>query len=558
MKEVLGLVGREDQYLKKLAEGLNMDEDFPYQAVTFASFTELMSSGVGKTARLLLSSEVPEYPASGMPVLLGFSETPEEADETRVFRYQPLSLLKEEIREKSAKLLKKRELPAEKEKATGLLSGSLSGEEKEPEDESLRRRLYRRLVGAMSPSEELSDAELYERIDGVIEEENASRPISAEERENQRALLFSSLRGYDVLSLALRDPEVTEVMVNGPDRIFIEKNGRIQEYPEHFLSREKLEDVVQRIASGVNRRVNEATPMADASLPDGSRVNLVLPPASPDGPVITVRRFPNRPISMEDLIRFQTLTEEAADFLKVLVECRYNLFISGGTGAGKTTFLGALAALIPKEERVITIEDTLELRLPALPNLVRLETRPPNLEGQYEITIRQLIRNALRMRPDRIIVGEIRGGEALDMLQAMNTGHDGSLSSGHANSAEDMLLRMETMVLMGAEKLPLSAVRSQIATALDILVHLDRFRDGSRKVTGIYEVLGVRKGVVQLSPLFRYDREGDRNVATKEGLVRMPARLQKTEKLRKYGGRLPGIPDDGGGRSEESTHSADP
>ena len=302
--------------------------------------------------------------------------------------------------------------------------------------DTVRDELYRRLVSGLDARDEIADEEIYARIDRLLFQEGRNYKLSYGEMLKYRKLLFAALRGLDVLALPMEDPDVTEIMVNGPDEIWLEKEGRISRFDDRFSSPDKLSDVVQAIASRVNRRINEASPMVDARLSDGSRVNVVLPPVAIDGPCVTIRRFPENPMSMEDLVRIGSVTEECAEFLRKLVASGYNIFISGGTGAGKTTFLGALAGFIPEDERVITIEDSAELRLKNVRNLVRLESRPANLEGEYEVTIRDLIRNALRMRPDRIVVGEIRGEEALDMLQAMNTGHDGSLSTGHANSAD--------------------------------------------------------------------------------------------------------------------------
>jgi len=401
----------------------------------------------------------------------------------------------------------------------------------------LRKLLYDRVISGLNLSEEISDAELYEKIDYVIAEEGRQRRLSFEEKMRCRETIFASLRKLDILSLAMDDSDITEIMVNGADRIFIERGGGLEAYEDTFISNEKLEDVVQQIASAVNRRVNEASPMVDARLKDGSRVNIVLPPVALDGPAVTIRRFPKEPVSMERLIAWGSLTREAADFLRVLVECGYNIFISGGTGAGKTTFLGALAEFIPESERVITIEDSAELRLRRVKNLVRLESRPANLEGNYEVTIRDLIRNSLRMRPDRIIVGEIRSAEALDMLQAMNTGHDGSISTGHANSARDMLARIETMVLMGMD-LPLAAIRQQIASGIDILVHLTRLRDRSRRVQGIYEVAGIRDGEIQIRPLYEFREEGTDGGKILGRLYKSEYSLENREKLQVRGGRL--------------------
>ncbi len=399
------------------------------------------------------------------------------------------------------------------------------------------RVCYGRVAEKIDASEEITDERLLFVIDGVVNELGREHLLSFRERVRIRKAVFAAFRRLDILSIAMDDSAVTEIMVNGPDNIFIEKNGRIERYEGRFIHEQKLNDVVQLIASDVNRRVNEATPMADARLRDGSRVNIVLPPIALDGACVTIRRFSEKPVSMRQLIEWGSLTEEAADFLRVLVECGFNIFISGGTGAGKTTFLGALAEFIPADQRVITIEDSAELRLMNVKNLVRLESRPPNLEGLYGVSIRDLIRNALRMRPDRIIVGEIRGAEALDMLQAMNTGHDGSISTGHANSARDMLSRIETMVLMGME-LPVQAIRAQIASGIDILVHLGRLRDKSRRVLGIYEVLGVSDGNIEIGPLFEFREEGTAGEKIVGSLVRSERSLQKREKLLAGGGRL--------------------
>ena len=553
MKPVLGIVDRETKYAKRLADALNERADFPYEAVLSETWDDLLAYRALHPVELVLADQAPPDPgrAYGLRVFL-FSEEPGAGN--RICRYQPIPALTEEIRRKAesadTKAEEYRSGPAGFPAEAGHPPVSEESGDLESGGENLRQRLYRKLMQGLSLSEEISDEELYRRIDRILIEEAETEGLFGGARVQQRELLFSTVRRYDALSLALRDPLVTEVMINGPDRIFIEKEGWIEAFPEHFLSEQKLLDVVQRIASSVNRRISEATPMADAMLPDGLRVNLVLPPIAPDGPVVTVRRFPKNPIAMTDLVRIGSISEEAAEFLQVLVSCGYNLFISGGTGAGKTTFLGALASLIPPEERVITIEDSLELQIQNLQNLVRLQTRPANLEGEYEVTIRQLIRNALRMRPNRIIVGEIRGEEALDMLQAMNTGHDGSLSTGHANSAEDMIRRIETMVLMGAEKLPLRAIRSQIASAIDIMIHLDRIRDRSRRVSGIYEVRGIRDEEVRLAPLFVFRETGERDGKVEGRLVRTEEALEFVGKLEKHGARLPEVPAERSGNPE--------
>ena len=355
---------------------------------------------------------------------------------------------------------------------------------------------------------ELDDDDLIDVIEDVIRTSQDKEHLSLRERSEFGRELFNSFRKYDVLQELLEDERITEIMINGTESIFIERAGRITRHEKRFTSAGKLEDVIQQIVGSVNRTANERVPIADARLPDGSRVNVVLRPAAINGPVVTIRKFPKNPITMRDLIAFGSIGREAADFLKVLVAARYNIFVSGGTGSGKTTFLNALSEFIPEQERIITIEDNAELQLSRLPNLVRLEARDANMEGVGEITIRDLIRTALRMRPDRIIVGEVRGDEAIDMLQAMNTGHDGSLSTGHANSPEDMISRLETMVLAGMD-IPLAAVERQIASAVDLVVHLGRLRDGSRKVLRIVEVTGYGEGRVRMSDLYRFVEKGE-------------------------------------------------
>jgi len=375
-------------------------------------------------------------------------------------------------------------------------------------NEALRRTLYEEVLKNIDFKSVITDEMVYEIIDKVLYSAGKRENLSYEEKKQYRRILFAAFRRLDILSIAMDDEEITEVMVNGNEDIFVEKAGKIEKYDGIFTTKEKLADIVQQIASEINRRVNEASPMVDARLKDGSRVNIVLPPISLNGPLVTIRRFSKEPLTMERLISMNSITEEAATFLKTCVKARYNLFISGGTGSGKTTFLSALASYIPSDERIITIEDSAELRITGIPNMVRLESRPANLEGDYEITIRDLIRNALRMRPDRIIVGEIRGAEAIDMLQAMNTGHDGSLSTGHANSAKDMLSRIETMCLMGNLELPIPAIRSQIASGIDLLIHLARLRDKTRRVVGIYEIDGVLQDQIHINPIFLFEEEG--------------------------------------------------
>ena len=372
--------------------------------------------------------------------------------------------------------------------------------------ESIRQQVLER----MDFTKELPDAELQELIAREISRQKEVEHLTIQQRVFVEQRVFNSLRKLDVLQELLEDDEISEIMVNGPTHIFYEKNGQFYEHPYHFISEEKLQDVVQQIVGKHNRVVNLTNPIVDTRLEDGSRVNIVLMPIAIDGSVISIRKFRKEPIDMQALIHLGTVDEAVAEFLKQIVVARYNIFISGGTSSGKTTFLNALSAFIPPNQRVITIEDSAELQLQQIPNLVRLETRNQNQEGVKEISAHELIRTALRMRPDRIIVGECRGEETLDMLQAMNTGHDGSLSTGHANSVRDMLSRLEMMVLIGTE-LPLQAIRQQIALGIDIMVHLERGKDGKRRVVEITEVVGVEDGMIQLNPLYRYE-EGFKKV----------------------------------------------
>ena len=372
----------------------------------------------------------------------------------------------------------------------------------------IKKELRGKVQERMDFVKDYTDAEVEDTIDEVILEEKSLAVWPVEMRRQLKKELFDSLRRLDILQIFVEDSSVTEIMINGKDHIFVEQNGRLRELEIGFESTEKLQDVIQQIVAGCNRVVNEASPIVDARLPDGSRVNIVMNPIALNGPIVTIRRFPDKPITRERLLEIQSISSEAADFLKKLVKSKYNIFISGGTGSGKTTFLNVLSHYIPAEERVITIEDSAELQLQGLPNLVQLETRNSNVEGCREITIRELIRSSLRMRPDRIVVGEVRGAEALDMLQAMNTGHDGSMSTGHANSGRDMLARLENMVLMGME-LPLAAIRQQIASGVDLIVHLGRLRDKSRKVLEITELTGCENQEIQLNPLFLFEETGE-------------------------------------------------
>ncbi len=365
----------------------------------------------------------------------------------------------------------------------------------------------------------LTDKELLNCIEDLVQKESeiASRYLSINERINIANRTFNSIRGFGILDSIMSDENVTEVMINGYNNIFIEKNGKLLKLDDRFDSEEKLNDIIQRIVGKAGREVNQANPIVDTRLPDGSRVNVVLPPISLDGATVTIRKFSKTPMTMERLIEYNSITKEIADVLKYLVEAKYNIFISGGTGSGKTTFLNALSNFIPKDERVITIEDSAELQIVGIENLVRLETRNANTTGVGELTIRDLIKSALRMRPERIVVGEVRGKEALDMLQAMNTGHDGSLSTGHANSTIDMISRLETMVLTGSEGLPLIAVRQQIASAIDIIIHLSRMRDKTRRTVEISEVCGVENGEIRLNTLYEFVENEDSTLDNVKG-----------------------------------------
>lgn len=391
----------------------------------------------------------------------------------------------------------------------------------------LRKRLLEKLENAGS----LSDDEIIEKINEIIIEAGREFYLSLKRKEELQKELFNSIRKLDILQELIDDDTITEVMVNGTEGIFIEKNGRLMKWDKNFCTRQKIEDLVQSIAAKSNRIVNETVPIADARLENGARVNIVLPPAAINGPIITIRQFPSRPIQVEELIAWNAVTEEAAEFLRQLVIAGYNIFISGGTGSGKTTFLNALSNFIPKEERIITIEDNAELQLQGVKNLVRMEARKENTQGEHEITIRDLIKSSLRMRPDRILVGEVRGEEALDMLQALNTGHDGSLSTGHGNSPRDMLARLETMVLLGVS-LPVSAIRRQIASGIDIMVHLGRLRDKSRKVLEIIEIVGYRYETEEILTKVLYEfEEGGTNRDQVIGKLVKKSTLTDTRKL---------------------------
>lgn len=373
------------------------------------------------------------------------------------------------------------------------------------------------------PLSKISDDELEERVEEIVTQKIGNLYCSIDQRVSIVQQVYSSIRGFGLLDSIISDDSITEVMINGPDNIFIEQSGHLYKLDKKFESQRRLEDVIQRIVGLAGREVNQANPICDTRLPDGSRVNVVLPPIALCGPTMTIRKFSKTPMTIEKLIAYGSITQEIADKLELLVKAKYNIFISGGTGSGKTTFLNALSNYIPKDERVITIEDSAELQITGIDNLVSLETRNANASGAGQITIRDLIKSSLRMRPERIVVGEVRGGEALDMLQAMNTGHDGSLSTGHANSTQDMLSRLETMVLQGAAGLPLEAIRQQIASAVDIIIHLSRLRDKSRKTMEITEVVGYENGSIVLNPLYVF--EEDENST----LEKVSGRLKRTK-----------------------------
>ena len=406
--------------------------------------------------------------------------------------------------------------------------------------EELKALVKDRVMSSLDFSREISDQEMFEIIDREIASELRHRMVTLEERKNLRLLVFHSIRKLDVLQHLVDDPAITEIMVNGTDNIFIEKNGAIMESGVRFESRQRLEDVVQQIVSSCNRVVNESSPIVDARLENGSRVNIVLNPVALNGPIVTIRRFPEKPITMKRLIELGSISEYLKNYIEVLIKAGYNIFISGGTGSGKTTFLNALSDFIPKDQRLISIEDNAELQILGVPNLVRMEARNANVEGCRPITIRDLIKSSLRMRPDWIVVGEVRGDECVDMLQAMNTGHM-AMSTGHANSAEDMLSRIETMVLMGME-IPLPAVRGQIASGIDIVVHLGRLRDRTRKVLEICELekeLDPDSGRIKVNTLFEFEEEGEDENGKIIGKWRKRSELKATEKLVAAGLSLP-------------------
>ena len=401
------------------------------------------------------------------------------------------------------------------------------------------QRLVEELKSFISSNFVLSQIEddvLEEKVKEVVAQRIGNSYCSVEQKLSIVQQVYGAIRGFGLLDAILKDESITEVMINGPENIFIEQKGHLFQLDRQFESEKRLEDIIQRIVGLAGREVNQANPICDTTLPDGSRVNVVLPPIALCGPTITIRKFSKEPMTMEKLIRFGSLTKEIAEKLQLLVKARYNIFVCGGTGSGKTTFLNALSNYIPRDERVITVEDTAELQIENVDNLVRLETRNANSAGVGEISMTDLIKSSLRMRPDRIVVGEVRGREALDMLQAMNTGHDGSLSTGHANSTRDMLSRLETMVLQGAANVPLEAIKQQIGSAVDIITHLSRLRDRSRKTMEITEVLGFHNGEILLNPLYVFEEDEQSTVTKVHGILkRTENKMQKDFKLRLAG-----------------------
>lgn len=396
-----------------------------------------------------------------------------------------------------------------------------------------QNKIKAQVLKEIDVSREMTDNEILEIIDEKIVEAAKEIYLSLSEKDSLRADLFNSMRKLDILQELIDDDSVTEIMVNGVESIFIERAGRLYKWEQSFESREKLLDVIQQIVSKTNRVVNEAVPIVDSRLENGARVNAVLSPIAINGPILTIRRFPDNPIGIEELLRWDSITKEAAEFLEKLVIAGYNIFISGGTGSGKTTFLNALSNFIPKDERIITIEDSAELQIVGIDNLVRLETRNSNTEGLNAITIRDLIKSALRMRPSRIIVGEVRGTEAIDMIQSLNTGHSG-LSTGHANSAKDMLSRLETMILMGMD-MPLNAVRRQLTSAIDIIVHLGRLRDKSRRVLEISEITDFIDGEIIVSPIYEFEETREEESGRILGALNKTGELKFINKLASAG-----------------------
>jgi pilus assembly protein CpaF len=402
---------------------------------------------------------------------------------------------------------------------------------------SIRDRVQRRLLSELSPSIRPDNVEEIRRaLERIFAETLAEEdiPLSRVERTELFEEVVAAITGYGPIESLLRDESISEVLVNGPDQVYVERNGKLEETDVKFRDVEDLARIIDRIVAPLGRRVDESSPMVDARLPDGSRVNVIIPPLSLIGPCLSIRKFTRAAYAADDLVRLNTLTKDMADFLRACVQARLNIVISGGTSSGKTTFLNILSATIPDNERIVTIEDAAELRLQQR-HLIRLEARPPNVEGRGEVKIRQLVINALRMRPDRIVVGEVRGGEALDMLQAMNTGHDGSLTTAHSNSPRDTLHRMETMVLMAGMDLPLRAIREQIASAFDVIVHLERLNDGARRVMAVTEVQGMEGDVIVMQDIFRYVQTGIRDGRVQGYFTGMGIRPKFMDKLDSWG-----------------------
>jgi len=399
--------------------------------------------------------------------------------------------------------------------------------------EKERIHLQEKLLEKLDYNRHLTDEEILKNIEDTVLQHDSERYLSVTEKRQLKRDLFNTFRRLDILSELLEDDEISEIMINGVNHIFIERKGVISETRDTFSNEERLRNVIQQIVSSCNRMVNETNPIVDARLEDGSRINIVLPPISLEGPIMTIRRFPKEFFTMSRLIQMGSITKEAADFLELLVKARYNIFISGGTGSGKTTMLNVLSNYIPADERVITIEDSAELQIRNIPNLVRLETRNANVEGENAIGMSQLIKTALRMRPDRIIIGEVRDAAAMDMTNSMLTGHDGSISTGHGNSAKEMLLRLETMILMRYD-MPVLAIRQQLAAAIDIIIHIGRLRDNSRRVLEICEVVGVLDGVVETRYLFQFQEYSERDGIV-VGMLERKGELENKRKLLQFG-----------------------
>jgi len=511
MKQRLAIYDTDRLYSGRLTEYINEKPDvYGLSAVAFESERALQEYMETSMPEYLLCGENAvraEYDSLCGQLYLLSSSPPPEKDLRTISKYQS-----------AEQILKK------------LMAGQLL---------QLRKRLQEKVLEALDYSREISDDELLRIVEEVLHREGVG--LLEQEQNQMIKEIFNSLRRMDILQELLEDESVTEIMVNGAKNLFVEREGKLARYEGSFESERKLLDIAQQMAAGSNRRINETCPITDTRLPCGSRVNIVLPPVALDGPVITIRKFAKESITMEQLIRLGSLTDEVAQVLKKLVRAGYNIFISGGTGSGKTTFLNALSNYIPREERVVTIEDSAELQLRNIPNLVRLEVKNANVEGNHAVEIRELIRASLRMRPDRIIVGEVRGEEAIDMLQAMNTGHDGSLSTGHANSCADILSRLETMVLL-ASQIPVLAVRKQIASAIDIIIQLGRLRDKSRKVLEISEIRGCEEQEIQICPLYQFVETGeDENGSVLGRLEHTGERLKNTRKLHRAGLSLEGL-----------------